>query len=180
MDVAIVYESMFGNTRTVAEAIADGLHHSDPAGRVSLVPVAQATPESVAAVDLLIVGGPTHMLRMSSVKSRRMGVQMAEKAAKEGTAAASLEPAAGGPGVREWLDALPAKRGRPAAAFDTHLGYPMSGSAARSIARRLRRHGYRVAKPVGFVVKDTQGPLRERELDRAREWGAVLARQSAA
>ena len=31
MDVVVVYESLFGNTRLVAEAIADGIQAADPA-----------------------------------------------------------------------------------------------------------------------------------------------------
>jgi hypothetical protein len=102
-----------------------------------------------------------------------MAVRMA------GSFKARLEPAADGPGLREWLDSLPpATPGCRAATFDTRLSKPLSGSAARSVARRLRRNGYQMAaKPAQFVVTDMTGPLRERELDRARAWGAQLSRQ---
>jgi hypothetical protein len=132
-------------------------------GHVQLVPVAEATPDKVREVDLLVVGGPTHLLRMTSARTRGRGVQAAENPATAGSARYVLEPEAAGPGVREWLDDLPkALRGRRAAAFDTSLGHPLAGSATRSIARRLRRHGYEVvAKPKGFVVRDMQGPLRD-------------------
>ena len=33
MDAAVVYESMFGNTREVAEAIATGIREADPSAR---------------------------------------------------------------------------------------------------------------------------------------------------
>jgi hypothetical protein len=51
----------------------------------------------------------------------------------------------------------------------------MAGGAAPHIARRLRHHGYRVLAAEGFIVDGTHGPLRDGELDRARDWGASLS-----
>ena len=80
--------------------------------------------------------------------------------------------------MREWFDDLPKfEEGGRAAAFDTRLGSPMAGSAARGIARRLRKHGYDlVGDPEGLVVEDAYGPLRAGELERAKQWGAQLVR----
>ncbi|HEY7359350.1 MAG TPA: flavodoxin domain-containing protein, partial [Streptosporangiaceae bacterium] len=61
MDVVIVYESMFGNTHTVAEAVAAGIFDTDPAAHVTVLPVSEATAGDVTEAGLLIVGGPTHM-----------------------------------------------------------------------------------------------------------------------
>lgn len=58
MSTLVVYESMFGNTRHVAEAIARGVATT---GAVKTVPVSQAREEDLSAYDLLIVGGPTHV-----------------------------------------------------------------------------------------------------------------------
>ena len=60
MEVAVVYESIFGNTRLVAETIAEGLRSADAGVQVALLPVANATDDKVGEVDLLVVGGPTH------------------------------------------------------------------------------------------------------------------------
>jgi hypothetical protein len=55
----------------------------------------------------------------------------------------------------------------------------MAGGAARSVARQLHKHGYQLAaKAEGFIVTGSEGPLRDGELDRARDWGAALARQA--
>ena len=52
----------------------------------------------------------------------------------------------------------------------------MPGSAARAIARRLRRLGaVLVADPESFRVVGSPGPLAAGELDRARQWGEQLA-----
>ena len=62
MRALIVYESMYGNTHLVADAIAEGLRARRRgrrrAGR-------GATRARVADVDLLVVGGPTHVHGMS-------------------------------------------------------------------------------------------------------------------
>lgn len=182
MDVAVVYESLFGNTRDIAEAIAAGIRQANPAARVTVLRVAEAGPGQVAEAGFLVVGGPTHIMRMSSERTRQMGLQGNGKSGKDQRRRTEPEPGAAGPGVREWLAALPmARPGAGAAAFDTRLRYPLAGGAARPIARQLRRHGYRVtAKATGFLVDDAEGPLHEGERERARAWGATLAAQLAA
>ncbi|MBO0808864.1 MAG: flavodoxin-like domain-containing protein, partial [Actinobacteria bacterium] len=71
MFVAIVYESLFGNTREIAEAIAEGSAEADPRATVACRPAAEAGPELPRA-DLLIVGAPTHFLGLPSERSRIM------------------------------------------------------------------------------------------------------------
>jgi hypothetical protein len=83
-----------------------------------------------------------------------------------------------GNGVREWLATLrTSSAGLRSAAFDTRLAKPrMPGSAARGIARRLRRLGVMVVAPAqSFYVTGTEGPPAEGELERARQWGESLA-----
>ena len=176
MKVSIVYESMFGNTHEVAEAIRDGVRQKHPDAEVDCVPVSAAPSVEFSAVDLLVVGGPTHIRGMTSAMSRRMGISGEEKAEASGQPAHELEPEADGPGVRDWFSSLPrAAAGSPAAAFDTRLPGSMAGGAARTIARRLRRHGYElVIDPEGFLVEDAYGPLQDGEVERARHWGAAL------
>jgi hypothetical protein len=178
MEASIVYESMFGNTRQVAEAIAAGIRDADPSARITLGRADTAKPYEAAKASLLVVGGPTHMLRMSSPRTRQQGLQAARKTT--GQPHRTLQPGAAGPGVREWLKALPPPRpGSRAAAFDTRLPSRLAGGAARSAARELRKHGYQLAtKAEGFIVTGSEGPLRDGELDRAREWGAGLARRA--
>jgi hypothetical protein len=115
---------------------------------------------------------------MTSGFSRKMELSGEENAEAKGEQAHELEEDAEGPGVREWFDGLPkVEDGGRAAAFDTRLGSPMAGGAARRIARRLRKHGYALlSDPEGFVVEDAYGPLRAGELERAKQWGAQLVR----
>jgi flavodoxin len=181
MDVAIVYESLFGNTRTIAEAIAQGIKEADPAARVSLLPVGEAKADQIREAGLLIVGGPTHMRGMTSGMTRRKGLEAEENSTRGKGAPFTPERGAEGPGVRDWFQALPSTpSGTLAAAFDTRAGFKLAGGAAKGIARRLRGHGYKLAvPPAGFIITGTEGPLREGEPDRARAWGATLIRRTA-
>src|SRR5579872_2698345 len=162
MRALVVYESMYGNTHAVAVSIAAGLSTRHD---VTLVPVTRATPELVAAADLLVVGGPTHLHRMSTAASRRWA---ADAARKQGSPL-TMDPDADGPGVRGGQNTL-------AVAFDTRLGgVPLfTGRASRGISRLLAGHGCRMlAAPESFLVskRDT---LRDGEADRARAWGAMI------
>jgi flavodoxin len=167
MKALVVYESMYGNTRAIAEAIAEGLGGSP----VRAVHEAGEAPEQR---DLLVVGGPTHMHGLTTALSRRLA---AEAAKEDGHAA--LEPGVTAEvGLRAWLRDLVACEGIRAAAFDTRLdrSAALTGTAARGIARRLRGRGYEVVATESFLVQDAEGPLEDGELERAREWGEQLAR----
>jgi len=179
MRVAVVFESLFGNTHEVAQAIARGVSDARPDAQVDVLKVGEADARLVAAADLLIVGGPTHIRGMTTGLSRKMGVSAEEK--KEPGERHELEPGAEGPGVRDWFRGLPKTPDRrPAAAFDTRIGARMAGGAAHGIARRLQHHGYEViAEPEGFLIQDDgEGPLKEGEQDRARGWATGLIRRA--
>ena len=180
MRVAIVYESLFGNTREIAEAIAAGVADARPETDVELLRVGEADPAHAAQASLLIVGGPTHMRGMTRSMSRKLGISSeAKKTPGEGHEVHDPEPGAEGPGVRDWLHRLPkADPGHSAAAFDTRIDARLAGGALPGIAHRLRSAGYQlIAEPAGFVVEDAEGPLRAGEQDRARSWAAELTHQ---
>jgi hypothetical protein len=74
-----------------------------------------------------------------------------------------------------WLEVLAPGSGW-GAAFDTQVRGPF-GKGAPEIARLLEAAGYApLAEPQGFVVKGRHGPLKGGEAERARAWGAELAR----
>ena len=171
MSALVTYESIYGNTRAVADAIADGLRNRFDA---IAVPVHSVDGEAVDAASLLVVGGPTHMHGVASSTTRRMAVQAAADEGHE------TEPgAADDPGLREWLASLDGQ-GKRAAAFDTRIDKSpvLTGAASRGIAKRLGRRGFElVADPESFFVEDSEGPLADGELERARKWGESLAAQ---
>jgi len=161
MNAVVIYESMFGNTRDVAMAIADGLA-SDVDVRCFEVGTA---PHEFDHPDLLIVGGPTHAFSMSRATTR------------DSARGETEEPMVSSTGIRDWLADIDIQRGQGFATFDTKVPKPkLPGSAAASAAKRLKRlHGSIVAKPETFWVTDMTGPLVAGEIERARTWGMGLA-----
>ena len=158
----VVFESMFGNTRLVAEAIADGIGASVP---VELVGVDEASSEIQPDVILLVVGGPTHAFGMSRPRTREDAMK------QNGDSALSS-----GSGMREWLASITGGARPLGAAFDTRIDKPrVPGSAARAAEKRLRKLGFPlVTRAESFYVSGTPGPLVEGELERARRWGETL------
>ena len=168
MRALVVYESMFGNTRNVALAVAEGIGTKMA---VEAIEVGAAPAKLASDVGLLVVGCPTHIHGMSTAKSR-----------------ATASERAGGPiissgaGMREWLATLRPEPGLTAAAFDTRTSGPMifTGSAAKTAAKLLRRAGLRqVDEPRSFVLEGPTDQLADRvptqELAAARAWGEGLA-----
>lgn len=171
MRAVVVYESMFGNTRQIADAIGTGLLDGCV---VSVLTVAEAGPDQIKDADLVVVGGPTHAHGMTRTMTRQGAAKMAEQA----DSSVRLEPDALAEGLREWLDELAkTKFGGKAAAFDTRMPGPpaFTGRASKGISRALRHHGYDlVADPESFIVTK-ENTLEPGEEDRARLWGARLA-----
>lgn len=169
MRAVVVYESMWGNTAAVAQTIARQLERY---GDVRLVSVLEASPSTVSGVDLVVVGGPTHVHGMSRPSSRLSTA-----------ATGPLPGAAAGSGVQEWLRELPDGHKTWAAAFDTRLDKPrwLVGAASGGISRALRKHGYRMIVPAkSFVVADREGPLKAGEIGRADAWAEEIGERVAA
>lgn len=168
----IVYESMFGDNRQVALAIAGGLEkHGISAAAVE---VGVAPTEVSAEVDLLVVGSPNHAFGMPREATR------ADAATK------TEEPLVSrGIGVREWLQLATVPSGIHTAAYDTRGSHPKAvvrfDHASSSIEKGLARlGGTRVAPAEHFLVVDITGPLEPGEVERARAWGETLATSMAA
>ena len=156
----VVYESLFGNTARVAQAVVDGMKMQLD---VELHSVAEGLrPEGV---DLLVMGGPTHAFSMSRIATRQDAVSQG----------AETDPSTG---LREWLDDLPEGNDTPFAAFDTRVDMVrrLPGSAAKAAAKVARTHGYQLlTRPESFYVQDVPGPLLDGEVGRAEVWGTQLA-----
>lgn len=164
MTTLVVHESMFGNTRTVAQAIAAALP-----GPVVTVDVADAPSPLPAHVNLLIVGGPTHAFSMSRSSTRNDAV--AQGAPRDDATR----------GIREWLTSLPPTPHVAVATFDTRVGKVrrLPGSAARSASRVVvRRRLGRVIAVESFYVHGVDGPLLAGEVDRAADWARSLAQDT--
>src|SRR4051794_38145557 len=174
MRTVVVYESMYGNTHLVADEVAAGIR--DVTGReVVVVPVDQAESARLDGIELLVVGGPTHVHGMTRASKRKSAVE----AANEEGSGLTVDADGEGPGLRDWFDALGDLSVR-AAAFDTRMDAPaaLTGRASKGIAKRLRAHGCAlVVQPQSFLVTK-QNHLVDHEATHARDWGAWVARAS--
>lgn len=174
MNTLVIYESMYGNTRLIAEAIARGLHRS---GTVDVVPASHARECDIDTYALLVVGGPTHVHGMSRLRTRDAAIV----AASRPDSTVHLEAGASSAGLREWLSTLAPSPHGLAAAFDTRIDKSpfLTGRASKVIARKLRRvHLDIVAPPESFLV-DAESNLKAHEIERAEQWGQSLAAKAA-
>jgi flavodoxin len=155
MNTLVLYDSVFGNTEQIARAIASAL---EPCGPVTVLRVTDSFSDRLAGLDLLVVGSPTRAFRPT-------------------------------PATTHALSGLPrgALAGVKVAAFDTRIrvedtksGFlrimvKLFGYAAQPIEATLKAKGGTPLLPAeGFFVKDTEGPLAEGELERAKEWAKKL------
>ena len=143
MNALVLYDSTYGNTERIAEEIALALQEEVPTRLASVDELGEGA-RALEAVDLLVVGGPTH----------RHGVSDPLREVVE----------------RLDLDALGGLRAAP---FDTRLrgAKIVTGSAAVRLSRLLRRRGaWVVVPPASFIVDGREGPLREGEREHARTW----------
>jgi flavodoxin I len=151
MKILVVYDSVFGNTEKVAQAIGSALGSPGEGG---VLRVADMAPEQLAGVEVFIVGSPT----------RAFSPTPATKAMLKAIPAKALS------GVK-----VAAFDTRISMA-DTDSGFlrtmvKVLGYAAKPIADRLKRKGGDlVLAPEGFYVQDTEGPLKEGEAERAAAW----------
>ena len=162
MKAIVVYESHWGNTAAVARAIAEGIGPEAQA-----LSTAEAVGEALADVDLIVAGAP---LIAFSLPTETMLKSLADNQGKDPT-----PPDLTHPSMRSWLEGLPKGNSR-AASFETRIWWS-PGSAAKTIEQGLVQAGYKIlSKGQRFIVQDKYGPLRDGELEKARQWGAELAK----
>ena len=154
MTVALVYDSVFGNTAEITRAIARGL---EAAGRaVTLLPVAEIGDFDPTSYELIVVGSPTRGFAPTPALSEFI------EGLPDGTGPVAAFD------TRLDLDAI-----NPA---PLRWVVNAGGYAASRIGEALKRKGYALREPYGdFKVSGTEGPLLAGELERAEAWGKALA-----
>lgn len=147
MKSTVVYESRYGNTERIAQAVAERLR---AAGPVRLLEATDGSTLDIEDGDLLVVGRPTEGHGVSP--ALRSLLAQVPAGALWGVAAAAFDTRLSWPEV-------------------------LSGSAARSIAKTLEVKGARlIAPPESFMVTGAgESTLREGELERAGAWAAKIA-----
>ena len=124
MKTVVVYESHYGNTAAVAQAIAAGIGEG-----VTVLTTDEATAPALEGVDLIVAGAPVMVLRLPTDK---VLAQMATDPKRVG---ADLSH----PSMRDWLDRLPRGQGW-SAAFETRLRWS-PGGATGAIEKGLEAAG---------------------------------------
>jgi len=150
----IIYDSKFGNTEKIARAIGEAI---TPLGKVKVVQTGDANPSELSSIDFLIVGSPTHAGRATRATKEFLKKIPANALENVGVAAFDTRFSAEdkGIGVRILLRVL--------------------GYAAGRMANRLEhKGGHLAAEPEGFIVEDSEGPLKKGELEQAAIWAKKI------
>lgn len=142
MNILIVCFSKFGNTKKVAEAIAERMKAG---GSVRLIRSDDLTASDLAQVDLVVMGSPTH--RMNLPEAVRPVFDALPRRVLRGTSVAAFDTSYK---MSWWL---------------SHF------TAAPRLSKKLRKlGGKQVVRPETFHVMEKEGPLYEGELERASHW----------
>ena len=153
MKAIVIYDSVFGNTEKIAQAIAKGLGTDCACLRAGAVTLTQVT-----AADLVVMGSPTRSFAATpAVMSLLEAIPSGALACKK-IAAFDTRILMGG--IKGLLFKKIIDKG---------------GYAAPIIAEQLQSKGGSLVKPPeGFFGKGEEGPLAAGELERAEEWGKQL------
>jgi len=145
MNALVLYDSQYGDTERIAQAIADTLAEFGEARAVRLDP---SQPIVLQGLDLFIVGCPTQGWRPTPAIQSFLEEASSEELG--GLAVACFD-------TRFRLPRF------------------ISGFAAITLAAKLREKGVpSLVPPESFFVKGTEGPLREGELERAFMWARQI------
>ncbi len=144
MKTLVVYDSVQGNTRQIAESIGSAL-----SGQARVLHVKNARAQDMDGVKRLIVGSPTHGGKATeAVADFLNGISP--------SALADVKVAA--------FDT------RLSMKFVKIFGF----AADKILAELRKKGGTGIAVPAGFIVKRTNGPLLENEQERAAAWARTL------
>lgn len=153
--IRVVYDSVFGNTEKIAQAIGDAFDSE----AVEVLPVSEMAREKLGNLDVLIVGSPTRKFRPTPAVVKFL----------KGIPNHSLD----GVKVAGFDTRIPEEdiaKSRVLPFFVKVFGY-----AAEPISNMLIKKGGRAAlPPEGFYVGGIDGPLVEGELDRASLWAGRI------
>lgn len=155
MKTLVVYDSFFGNTEKIAQAIAKTLESE-------YVNISKIKLDILKELDLLIVGSPTRAFRPSPNMTNFLD---------------QINPTSLGNLKFATFDTRidPEDIKSPAAKFFLGLFVSMFGYAAKPITKKLITKGAKqITEPEGFYVLESEGPLRDGELNRAVKWAEKI------
>ena len=145
MKALIVYDSLYGNTEKIAQAIGGGI-----GGEVKVVKVGEANPAELGSYDLLIIGSPTQGGRHTVATKAFLDKIPADVLKNKRVASFDTR-------------------------LKTVLVKMFGWAANRIADALKDKGGNLVAPGEGFFVKATKGPLVDGELERAAAWAKAIA-----
>ena len=150
MKTLVVYDSLYGNTKKIAEVVADTCKRY---GEVRLEPAERPNSIELQDEDMVFVGSPTHNQNLSPIMKAQL--ENTPKQSLRGVKAAAFDTRYELPNWLLWLSA---------------------GTAANKLAAKLAKLGAKViARPESFLIqRDQEGPLKEGELERAKAWAKTV------
>lgn len=157
MKTLLIFDSFFGNTETIARAIAKPFSSLD---NFEIKRSNEVAPTDLSNYELIIAGSPTRGFNPTPDISNLLKAVGAKSL--RNTKVATFD-------TRVALHTI--KSGVLRKIVNT------GGYAAKPLTKRLCKKGARaIVEPEGFYVLDTEGPLQEGELERAEQWGqSILA-----
>jgi flavodoxin len=145
MNTLVIYDSLYGNTREIAEIIASVFSRY---GQNRIVAASEVSDHDFAGINLVAFGGPTQKHGLSPIIETLLDRTQPERLS--GITAVSFDTR-------------------------MHFNSWLSGSAADRIAKRLRRYGVALLlPPESFFVKGAEGPLEQGEQVRAAAWARTI------
>ncbi len=151
MRCIVIYDSFFGNTQQIAEAIGDSIKTKYD---VRIIKVDNIKADDLDDTELLIAGSPTRAFKATkAVMNFIAGIPAGGlKNVKTASFDTRIDVKETNSGVLNFLVKI--------------FGY-----AAEPIEVKLKKKGGEpLISPEGFFVKDSKGPLKDGELKRAAEW----------
>jgi flavodoxin len=145
----IIYESKYGNTRLVAETIAEGMRQVSGIETV-VTELKKVDQKTLAEFDAILIGSPNHM------GGATMGVRrFIDKLGK-----LKLE-------------------GKLVAAFDTYMGNQYEKAMKKMEQQLGKKaSGLKLISPgLSIMVRDMKGPISEGELPKCKDFGGKIATQ---
>lgn len=155
MKALVLYDSQFGNTERIAQAIGDALSQS---AEVTLLGAGAAAPQDLSGYDLIVAGSPTQRFHSTETMAALL-----EGLSLPGVRAAAFDTRFDREEVKQAV---------------LRFAMKVAGDkawAATLIAGLLEKAGATLVVPgEGFIVEDVEGPLRPGEVERAAEWAARI------
>jgi flavodoxin len=132
----VIFDSKFGNTERIATSLAGGLQRAGL--ETTCINTSNVSVDSLKNYDFIAIGAPTQMFSASKpMKDFLLKLQHVQDL-----------------------------KGKSGFAFDTKYASALSGSAAKSIEKRLEELGMEIVRPrQSAIVQKSEGPLEGGEVE---------------